>query len=1228
MTPRAPNWGDHLQHVGATPHAAVEDDGNPPGHPLCDAGQDVSPISPQFDAKKSRLTPRGGGTMGLSGFHWGHGVARLTALLLVALLSSTEPFYADEITDLDTRAFASQQTGKTSDGIDLAKQALALAIRLHGPQSARAATQANNLGLLYSLAGRHSEAELLFRQAIQLRTALFGKDAPQQRSELRNLAWTLEDERKHEEAEQTFRRVRDILRQATGSNPADLVQADQELAETIAKAGRRGEAVTLLKEALDTDGARPGTEDKHLVPLLDALVRLLIEMGSAKEAEPYAVRNLAIHEHVYGEDHAETADRMASLARVYLRLARFGEADGLNLRALAIKQKALGPNSLGVAATLNDLAVSYKQQSRLDEAEQTFLRSLTIREKLLGADNPDVALTLNNLAGVYERQGRFGDAEVAAKRSLAIAENAPGSADPMALIRPLTTLGIVFSKQERYDVAGPLLVRALDLSEKAFGPNHPDVAVGLNNLAILRHQMGDTASAERLHRRALAIRERVLGSQHPATIESVSSLAALLTEQDRFAEAEPLMKRALKAEAALNANNPLLAVEYNNLGQLQMRMGRHDEAEKSFAASLQVLSTSVARDHPYVSATLRNIGSSRFLRQHWAGAVEAISASAEIAIHRITRQGSILGRSLTGKGEDEIADNRNTFEFLVKALYRLAFEPQANANEITGRSFEAAQRVTGSRTAASLAQMAARFSSADPALASLVRQRQDLVSEWSAAETAQMAAAGSSAEVGSEGILQARLDRIAAQVAAIDEHLQISFPTYAAFVKPEPVHIDQLQQLMTPDEVLLYYLDTKAWAPAPAQTFVWVVSKDKAVFGALKVTPDELAHEVHVLRRALGVDGPVRGAVGLKTNGKTDAAIASANRLYGMLLGLVEDDIQGKELLIVPSESIASLPFHLLVAEMPPANIAPSERNARADWLVRRYAISVLPTVASLQALRREGPPKANTTAYLGIGDPLLTGKNGLDRRAWAAQTCASSHSIVPAIGNGDEAPRFSVLFRNGYADVSAVRNLEPLPETTGEVCAVAEALGADAASLLLGSTATESKLKGLSAAGELAKARVVHFATHGLVSGDLEGQAEPSLVLTPPEHPTEADDGLLTASEVAALHMNADWVILSACNTAAGDTANPETLSGLTRAFFYAGARAVLVSHWPVNSNAAVALTTRTFKALGADHTISRSEAFRRAMVSMIDEGGPASDPAYWAPFVLVGDGRSQNRM
>ena len=157
-------------------------------------------------------------------------------------------------------------------------------------------------------------------------------------------------------------------------------------------------------------------------------------------------------------------------------------------------------------------------------------------------------------------------------------------------------------------------------------------------------------------------------------------------------------------------------------------------------------------------------------------------------------------------------------------------------------------------------------------------------------------------------------------------------------------------------------------------------------------------------------------------------------------------------------------------------------------------------------------------------------------------------------------------------------------------------------------------------------RARVVHFATHGLLAQETKNIAgaaeEPALLLTPPKQATAEDDGLLTASEIAQLKLDADWVVLSACNTAAGKSAlETEPLSGLARAFFYAGTRAILVTHWYVNSQAAVALVTKTFAELETKPQIGRAEALRLSMLALATQPATAH-PAIWAPFVLVGEG------
>jgi CHAT domain-containing protein len=286
-----------------------------------------------------------------------------------------------------------------------------------------------------------------------------------------------------------------------------------------------------------------------------------------------------------------------------------------------------------------------------------------------------------------------------------------------------------------------------------------------------------------------------------------------------------------------------------------------------------------------------------------------------------------------------------------------------------------------------------------------------------------------------------------------------------------------------------------------------------------------------------------------------------------------------------------------------------------------------LPAVSSLKALRRVGRPSEALKPMLGIGNPLLDGPDdryeALAKLAREKQTFRDTRLQESAPVVGVRAPVSRIETRGGLVSIADIKRQVPLPETADELCAVAQDMKADPGDILLGAKATEREIKRLSAGGELANYRMLHFATHGVLSGQLDGTHEPGLILTPPETASEEDDGYLSASEIAALKLDADWVILSACNTAAGAAENAEALSGLARAFIYAHARALLVSHWAVYSNATVKLITGALGEMTRDPKVGRAEALRRSMLALIDKGEPQeAHPAYWAPFVVVGEG------
>ncbi len=522
----------------------------------------------------------------------------------------------------------------------------------------------------------------------------------------------------------------------------------------------------------------------------------------------------------------------------------------------------------------------------------------------------------------------------------------------------------------------------------------------------------------------------------------------------------------------------------------------------------------------------------------------------------------------------------------------------------------------------------------------LIRERQDLTLEWQNLDGRRNASLSQDEQKRnkrSEDADQARRSAIDKRLEVIDKRLAADFPDYSALVSPAPLTVEEAQGLLGADEALILFLDTEDLKPVPEETFIWVLTKTEQRWLRSALGTKALLREVQALRCGLDIAAWSGAACAeladqkeLQPNprpGPVPFDLARAHNLYRSLLAPAEDLIRGKHLLIVPSGPLTQLPFHVLVK-------TPAARSYRsATWLVRDHAVTVLPAVSALRALRRLGHPSAAAKAMIGFGNPLLDGPPNhpqfdahykrLAQLARDNQHCrdASSHPRAASLElNRGTTP---IETRDGLALLSQIRALVPLPETAEELCAVAHDLRTEGHEIRLGADATEKEVKRLSATGELAQYRIVHFATHGTLAGQIKGNSEPGLILTPPAAPTTEDDGYLSASEIAALKLDADWVILSACNTAAGGASSSQALSGLARAFIYAQARALLVSHWAVSSDATVKLITTAITEMTSNDRVGRAEALRRAMLTLIDKGSALeAHPSNWAPFILVGEG------
>jgi CHAT domain-containing protein/tetratricopeptide (TPR) repeat protein len=998
--------------------------------------------------------------------------------------------------------------------------------------------------------------------------------------------------------------------------------------------GRYSEAVPAAERAVAFAREKYGEAHTEFAASLAWLGFTYQALGRYGDAEPLLKRSLAIAEHLHGPEHANVGAALSFLAGLYQAQGRYGDAEPLYKRDLAITEKAFGPQHQHVASAVNNLATLYQAQARYSEAETLFKRVVTIRMKALGTEHPHIAASLNDLGRLYRDQGRYAEAEQFQKQSLAIYEKVFGPDHPH-FGAAISNLAGLYDTQGRYSEAEPLYKRDLAITEKALGPEHPRVGISMSNLARTYLKGGRAREAEVLFKRSLAIAEKAFGPDHPDVGTQLNNLAELFRIQGRHAEATTLLLRTLAIwEKALGVEHPNVGTALGNLALLYSSQGRVAEAETISKRGVAIRENALGPEHPSVAVALNNLAWLAFDAQDWARAADYWQRSTAIIKRRAERD--LAEDRATGAG-GEAPRLAWQFSGLVKMRHRLA-AAIASATAIA-ETFETAQWALSSEAAASLAQMATRSAKGSPQLGVVVREQQDLVREWRVKDKLLIAAKSEpppKRKAAAEKVLADRLAIIDTRLAEIDRTLAQEFPDYAALASPSPASVAEVQAQLGADEALVLFLDTPEAKPLAEESFIWVVTRTEVRWVRSDFGTGALTREIMALRCGLDAtawDGAKADAcakalgIPLAKAPRPGQALpfdhARAHRLYTALFGGVQDLIKGKHLLIVPSGPLTQLPFQVLVARPPT-----SSDHRAAAWLARDHAITVLPAVASLKALRRVSRPSAAPRPMFGIGNPLLDGHTGLAKLARAKQRCPETLGpwkvTVVASPRGGVA---QVETRGGLADLSHIKAQLPLPETADELCAVAQDVKADVVrDIRLGSLATEREIKRLSASGELAKYRMVHFATHGVLARQLDGTHEPGLILTPPEKATEDDDGYLTASEIATLKLDADWAILSACNTAAGASTSAEALSGLARAFIYAQTRALLVSHWEVYSDATVKLITTAIREMANDPKVGRAEAMRRSMLALIDKGAPEeAHPAYWAPFVVVGEGAAR---
>ncbi len=872
---------------------------------------------------------------------------------------------------------------------------------------------------------------------------------------------------------------------------------------------------------------------------------------------------------IYPVGHPEIAARRQGIATALASAGKMDEASVILEAILPVLEKA-GP------AYLRPLADTYNVRGfianlRGDHAASraSFQRSLGLNRAMAGGKpNKEVAIQMANLAATNWEAGRTED-------TLAM------NAEAIAMARTLL-------------------------------PVPPEVAVWFSNRVAYLQTMGRSNDAVTTAREGLAVSEAILPEGHPALASLYANLGAILVRQGRPKAAAPFLRRGFelieKAAGGPNQNSASMRMMFATaiaVNQPQEAIAFLDAAIPIIEGQLGAESTRAIQSHEVRAAAL--MGSGRFdealVEQQ---RVVEVRDRKLLPQHRDRMSGrSILAKIALAKGDLALAE-RSAAEGV---SLRSALVPSSHPDLLAERSLLLLikSRANTAAPAKSLSEAHdvyhllianAALNPAAPMLdnarfafrniAEVMFRAGDRdgafkAQQWSArtsVDEAAASAAATRAETGRPAIKQAmdaRRKLVAERAASMSSlEAQLTAPKAEFDLAAANARIAGVEAKIAEANRMLL-----AGGAIPGQFSATSLAAAQSRIGNKQLYLQVTSGQDHYLVTALGratvqqyltsetvrqISGRVAAVRATLDQEGEDGAFDRADAL-GLYQTLISPQLARQlrgtnHLLVAANDALGALPFAVLVPDA-----------KTTGYLIDRVAISRLPGA----------PQEERATA---LPSPQLFAMGD------AVQSAGNTASVV----------------RGGRAE--ALASLPALPQAAAELRDLALAVGARDPQILTGNQATKAALQ----AAKIAPGTVVAFATHGLVTGEIEGLREPALQLSA----AGSDDGLLTASEISRMDIPASWVVLSACNTAAGSGPDAPSLSGLAQAFILAGADNILATYWPVRDDVARALSSGTVRHAAAGS--SAAEALRQSMADL--RKGPLPDaqsPRQWAAFELI---------
>jgi tetratricopeptide (TPR) repeat protein len=959
-------------------------------------------------------------------------------------------------------------------------------------------------------------------------------------------------------------------------------------------------------------------------------------LGQYKEALGYLKQSLEINRRI--GDAAGESKCLTNIGNVYKSLGQYKEALIYYGQSLEINRR-IG-DVKGESASLMGIGNVYSRLGQYKEGLECHRRSLEISRRI--RDVTGESSCLANIGNVYDSLGQYKEALDYLKQSLEIKRRI---GDVTGESTCLTNTGIIHYMLGQYKEALDYLKQSLEIKRRIGDVTGESSC--LMNIGNVYYSLGQHKEALDYLKQSLEIKRRIGDVKGEAGC--LANIGNVYYRLGQYKEALDYLKQSLEINRRIG-DVKCESGSLMGIGNVYNSLGQYKEVLENYRQSLEI--NRRIGDVRGESACLNNTGNVYGSLGQYDKAIElfqeTVKISERIGVLEAVWTGYMgLGKSLwkSGKGEEAVAHYKKAVEvieelyqftkglkeeerssmigeksFVYREFIGLLLElHRKNPNKGYGKEAFIISEKSKSRTfqemiAKAGAKIAFSGESKDETFRKMIEREQQLVIEITNQRTLLTKELSKPERERNQEVidsLKSQLAKSEKTLADLEKEIESKYPRYADLKKPKSLTVEELQEILKPDETVVSYVGGKD------KVAVFVIGKKSFKLIEIGTSKEELSKLIRRFRRGLEDIREVKDLEKFKPE--------VAYELYQKIFSPLSSELRGITKLYISGDDILyTLPFEALVDKKIDEKAFNEARErggvylseyGTLHYLIDTYTITYLPSVSVLRSLRKYEKPGYGkwSKPLVAFADPIFS-EEEIKKEV---KDKVKDKGLKPKGINPETQLTVQIMTRSTGSE-----KLGRLKESAQEAEAISKELKSKKEDIYLREKATEENVY----KADLKNARYLLFSTHGLLGGDFSGVAEPALALTLIDNPP-GRDGFLTMSEVLGLDLNSELIILSACNTSGrGDkTGSGEGFVGLTRSFMYAGGKSLLVTHWSVESEAARDLMVNTMRLMRGK---TKPDALREAKLSMkksiMQKGNEKlslSHPFFWAPFVLVGE-------